>query len=66
MEKAESAWLGIPQHPNTAYGLPENAKSSLHVGKPKCRLLFKGNKMLKPMKLLKIILAAILLPAVAL
>ena len=40
MEKAESAWLGMLQHPNTACGLPENAKSSLHAGKPKCRLLF--------------------------
>ena len=66
IEKAESAWLGMPRHPNTACGLPENEKSSLHVEKPKCRLLFKGNKMLKPMKLLKIILAAILLPAAAL
>ena len=40
MEKAESAWLGMPRHSNTAYRLPENAKSSLHFEKPKCRLLF--------------------------
>lgn len=56
----------MPRHPNTACRLPENTKSSLHIGKSKCRLLFKENKMLKPMKLLKIILAAILLPALAL
>ena len=43
-----------------------DAKRSLHVEKPKCRLLFKENKMLKPMKLLKIILATILLPAAVL
>ena len=66
MEKAESAWLGMPRHSNTACRLPENTKSSLHIGKPKCRLLFKENKMLKPIKRLKIILAATLLPAAAL
>ena len=40
MEKAESVWLGMPRHSNTACRLPENEKSSLHIGKPKCRLLF--------------------------
>ena len=56
----------MPRHSNTACRLPENTKSSLHIGKPKCRLLFKENKMLKPIKRLKIILAATLLPAAAL
>ena len=49
-----------------ATGTGEGEKSSLHVEKPKCRLLFKESKMLKPIKWLKILLAAILLPAAAL